>query len=148
MQRESTTNARKPRAIGIATALMCALAGGAVWCLLALFSRGDLAGFAFVVAIIVAWALRTHGYARRWSGACIAVVCVVLAAVYSFCLQAVAQIASLLGLSMRATLGQMDPAMALDIAWGNLRGWNLLIVGAAALLSIVLVLRTTAKPRS
>ncbi|MFI4970048.1 MAG: hypothetical protein ACHP7D_07560 [Lysobacterales bacterium] len=146
MQRETTTNARRPRAIGIATALMCALAGGAVWCLASLYSRGDLAGFAFLVAILIAWALRTHGYAGRWSGACIAAACVLLAAVYSFCLQAVAQIASLLGLSMRATLAQMDPGMALDIAWANLRGWNLVVVAAAALLSVGLMMRTNTKP--
>ncbi|MEO7756994.1 MAG: hypothetical protein ABIS07_10465 [Dokdonella sp.] len=121
----------RPRAIGIATALMCALAGGAIWCMLSLYSRSDLAAFSFIVALFVVWSLRTHGYAARWSGTTIAVFCVALAALYSFYLQAVAQIASLLGLPMRAALLQMEPGMAFDIAWTNLRGWNLLIVGIA-----------------
>lgn len=125
------TPSPRPRAIGIATALMCALAGGALWCMLSLYSRSDIAPFAFVVALFVVWSLRTHGYAARWSGTTIAVLCVALAALYSFYLQAVAQIASLLGLPMRAALLQMEPGMALDIAWTNLRGWNLLMVGIA-----------------
>lgn len=127
----TTTLPSRPRAIGIATALMCALAGGALWCMLSLYSRGDLAAFAFVVTLFVVWSLRTHGYAARWSGVLIAMLCVALAALYSFYLQAVAQIASLLGLPMRSALLQMQPGMALDIAWTNLRGWNLLIVGIA-----------------
>ncbi|MEO5624690.1 MAG: hypothetical protein ABIQ70_01620 [Dokdonella sp.] len=125
------TSSPRPRAIGIATALMCALAGGAIWCLLSLYSRRDLAAFAFVVALFVVWSLRAHGYAARSTGTVIAICCVALAALYSFYLQAVAQIASLLGLPMRAVLLQMEPGMAVDIAWTNLRGWNLLIVGIA-----------------
>lgn len=127
----TTTPAARPRAIGIATALMCALAGGALWCMLSLYSRSDLAAFALVVTAFIVWALRTHGYAGRWSGVLIATLCVALAALYSFYLQAVAQIASLLGLPMRAALLQMQPSMAFAIAWTNLRGWNLLIVGIA-----------------
>lgn len=127
----TTTLSPRPRAIGIATALMCALAGGALWCMLSLYSRSNLSAFAFVVSLFVIWALRTHGYAGRWSGTLIATLCVALASLYSFYLQAVAQIASLLGLPMRAALLQMQPGMAFDIAWTNLRGWNLLIVGIA-----------------
>ena len=108
MQRETSSNNKRAHALGIATALMCALAGGAVWCLLSLYSRSDLAAFAFVVALLIAWAL---------------------------------QVASLLGLSMRATLQQMEPAMAFDIARANLSGSNALIVACAVALSIVLMLR-------
>lgn len=138
---------RRPRAIGIATSLMCALAGGAVWCLLSLYSRSELAGFSFAVALVVVWSLRTHGYAARWSGALMAAFCVTLAALYSFYLQAVAQIASMLGLPMRAALVQMEPGMAFDIAWTNLRGGNLLVVAAAIACAIALMLRAQAAPR-
>ncbi|MEO5560010.1 MAG: hypothetical protein ABIO49_09160 [Dokdonella sp.] len=125
------TPSQRPRAIGIATALMCALAGGAIWCMLALYTRRDFAEFAFIVALFIVWSLRAHGYAARWSGTLIAIFCVALATLYSFYLQAVAQIASMLGLPMRVALLQMEPGMALDIAWTNLRGWNLLMVGIA-----------------
>jgi hypothetical protein len=124
---------QRPRAIGVATALMCALAGGALWCMLSLYSRSELPAFAFIVALFVVWTLRAHGYAARAIGVVVALACVALAALYAFCLQAVAQVASLLGLSMRSALSQMDTGMAFDIARGNLRGWNLLVIGIAVL---------------
>ncbi|MBO9664914.1 hypothetical protein [Dokdonella sp.] len=125
----SATNAmQRPRVFGLVIALMCALAGGAVWCLLSLYTRGDLAAFAFVVAAVVVWQLRGNGYAGRWGGALAAAVCVALATAYAFYLQAVAQVAALLGLPMRAALVQIDPAMAVDIAAANLRGWSGVIV--------------------
>lgn len=143
MLRNPHAQDRPPNAIGIATALMCALAGGAVWCLLSIYSRSELPVFAFMVALLVVWALRTHGYAGRWFGAALALACVALASLYAFSLQAVAQIAALLGLPMRTAMQQMGPAMAVDIAWANLRGWNLVIVAAAAAWAVGWMLRRT-----
>ena len=136
-------NAKPQRAltIGIATALMCALAGGAVWCLLSLYSRSELPAFAFVVAWPIAWTLREHGYAGRRIGALIAAICVVLAAVYSFYLQAVAQVASMLGLPMFSAFRQMEPGMGFDIARANLGGWNVTVIALAVVFAIWLTLR-------
>ncbi len=141
MQRATPPGSKRAHVLGIATALMCALAGGAVWCLLSLYARNELAGFAFVVALLVTWALRTHGFGGHWFGAMLAAGCVVFGAIYAFYLQAVAQIAGLLGLSMRSTLLKMEPAMALDIARGNLTGANGWIVAAAMVLAAALMLR-------
>ncbi|HEY0179578.1 MAG TPA: hypothetical protein VGC30_08085 [Dokdonella sp.] len=124
--------AARPRLLGLATALMFALAGGAVWCLLSLRMRGDLAGFAFVVALAVIWQLRVNGWAGRWSGAGLAAGCVALAAVYAFYLQAVAQVAAMLGLPMRAAFVQIGPAMALAIARANVTPASAAIVALAA----------------
>jgi len=123
---------RGVRWIGIATALMCALAGGALWCLLALYAQRDLIPLSLPIAAIVVWSLRSHGYAGSWSGAAIAFACVALACAYSLYLQATAQVASLLGLPMRAALLQMEPGMAIDIAWANLDNVGYLIIVAAA----------------
>jgi hypothetical protein len=131
--------ASRPRAIGIATAAMCALAGGAIWCLLALYSRGDLAWFAFVVAVVVVWALRAHGYAGRWSGVAIAVSCVALACVYSLYLQAVARMASMFGMPMRTVLMRMDPSMALDLARSDLDRSGMIVLVSAVVLAGVLM---------
>lgn len=131
MNEEPQPAPTRPRVFGIAVALMCALAGGAIWCLLSLHSRGDLALFGFVVAAVVVWQLRGSGYAGRWSGALVAAFCVALAAAYSFYLQAVAQVASMLGLPMRTALVQIDPAMAVDIARANLHGWSAVFIGLA-----------------
>jgi hypothetical protein len=136
-----------PRPFGIAIALMCALAGGAIWCLLSLYSRGDLAAFAFAVALCIVWQLRGNGYGGRWSGALIAAFCVALAAAYSFYLQAVAQVASMLGLPMRAALVQIDPAMAIDIARANLRGSSGVLVLAAVVVAAGAMLMSSRRGR-
>ena len=137
---------RSTRWIGIATAIMCALAGGAIWCLLALYLRRDLIVLALPIALLVAWALRTHGYAGRWAGAVIAVVCVAISCVYSLYLQATAEVASLLGLPMRAALLQMEPGMAIDIAWAELDTLSLSVVAIALVLAAVATMWRTRSP--
>ena len=132
----------RTRWIGIATAMMTALAGGALWCLIALYARHDLIPLSLPIAAAVAWALRSHGYAGRWSGALIAVLCVVLASAYSLCLQAAAQVASMLGLPLRAALAQMDPHMAIDMAWANLDVVGIATIAVAAIIAAVGVLWT------
>ena len=137
----------RTRRIGIATALMTALAGGAIWCLIALYARHDLIALSLPIAAAVAWALRAHGYAGRWSGAAIAVACVALASVYSLYLQVAAQVASMLGLPLRAALTQMDPHMAIDIAWANLDVVGAATIGVAAVIAAVGVLWTLGERR-
>jgi hypothetical protein len=125
---------RRTHWIGIATALMTALAGGAVWCLFALYARHDLIALSLPIAGLIVWALRAHGYAGRWSGAVIAALCVALSSAYSLYLQASAQVASLLGLPLRNALWQMEPRMAFDIMRANLDP-----VGVATLLAAILL---------
>lgn len=131
----------RPRPIGLATALMCALAGGALWCLFGLYARSDLAWFAFVVAAFVVWTLRAHGYAGRWLGALAAVTCTVLASTYALYLQAVARMASMFDLPMRTVFSRMEPAMAIDIARRDLDLAGGIVLALAIVLSGVLVLR-------
>lgn len=140
-QPERSAATWRMHAMGIATAAMCALAGGAVWCLLSLYLRSELALFAFVVAGAIAWALRSHGYAGRFTGALIALGCVLLASGYAWCLQAVARIASMLGLPMRAALRQMGLDMVFDVARAGLDGWKIAVTLAAALAAAAWVLR-------
>lgn len=141
MQPERSGMALGTRVIGIATAAMCALAGGAIWCLLSLYLRSPLALFAFAVAAAVAWALRSHGYAGRLAGAILAIGCVLLASGYAWALQAVARIASMLGVPMRAALRQMGPEMVLDVTRAGLGGWSVAITIAAAIAAAAWVLR-------
>lgn len=99
---------------------MCALAGGALWCLLSLRVAGDLAPFAFVVAGTVVWALRAHGYGGRRAGIILAPLFVAIAAAYAFYLQAVARVAGMLGVSIREAFTKMQGGFALDIARAHL----------------------------
>lgn len=145
MQPERAGPGWRTRAVGIATAAMCALAGGAVWCLLSLYLRSELALFAFVVAASVAWAMRSHGYAGRVEGALVAVACVLLASGYAWCLQAIARIASMLGVPMRAAMHQMGLDMVLDVARAGVGGWNIAVTVAAAIAAAAWVLRPRAR---
>jgi hypothetical protein len=140
-QHSAASAKRRAHWIGIATALMSALAGGAVWCLIALYARHDLIALSLPIAAAVIWALRAHGFAGRWTGAAIAVACVALACAYSLYLQAAAQVASLLGLSLREALWQMDSHMALDIAWANLDTAGAAIIAVALIVAACGMLR-------
>ena len=131
------SRAQRAHWIGIATALMSALAGGAIWCLVALYSRHDLIALSLPIAGVIVWALRANGFAGRGSGALVAAACVALACAYSLYLQATAQVASLLGLPLRAALTQMEPGMAIDIAWAALDTAGLVVIGIAIVVAVV-----------
>lgn len=114
---------------------MCALAGGALWCLLSLRVAGDLAPFAFVVAGTVVWALRAHGYGGRRAGIILAPLFVAIAAAYAFYLQAVARVAGMLGVSIREAFTKMQGGFALDIARAHLGFTSMAIVVVAIIVA-------------
>src|SRR5262249_12712481 len=74
--------------VGFATAMMSALAGGAVWSVLVLRTGRDLTIVAFVVALVIAWILRVNGYAGTRLGAALAALCTAVACAYAQCLLA------------------------------------------------------------
>ena len=127
------------RVIGIATALMCALAAGAVWCVLALFAQADLILLALPIAALLAWVLRTHGFARTVSGAALAVFFTMLAFAYSAYLLAAAKVASMLGLPLQSSVRMIGPEMASAVAWADLTATHGAIVLVAILLGAWLV---------
>lgn len=129
------------RVIGIATALMIALAGGAVWCVLQLYLRLDLIMLSILIGAMIAWILRGHGFAHSASGAAIAALCTAVTCVYAGYLLAAAKVASFLGLPMRSTLIAIGPDMAAAIAWADLTGFHIGTVVLAVLLSAWLVWR-------
>ena len=134
------------RLIGVATALMCALASGAVWCVLALQLRADLIVLVIPVAVLIAWVLRTHGFARSGFGAALAAACVVLCFVYSAYLLAAAKVAAYLGLPLRSSLLMIGPEMAAAVAWADLTPWHVATVVVASVLAAWLVVRRGRSP--
>ena len=127
--------------IGIATALMVALAAGAVWCVLQLYLRYDLIGIALPVGAIIAWVLRRQGFGRTLSGALIAAISTAVACAYASYLLAAATVASFLGESMRSTLLKIGPDMAGAIARAGLPGFHIATLALAVVLSAWLVWR-------
>ncbi len=125
---------------------MGAFAGGALWTLLSLRASGDLAWFAFVVAMVTVWTLRAHGYAARWPGIALAPLCVALAAAYAFYLQAVTRVAGMLGISIREAFMKMHAGFAFDLARVNLNTASLTMVVVAAVLAMLAMCWPAANP--
>lgn len=129
------------RALGVATALMCALAGGAVWCVLALYLRLDSGLFLLMIAALLAWVLRRHGFAHSLAGVAIAVACTLAAFAYTAYLLAAAKVASFLGLPLRSTLLAIGPDMASAVARADFTAWQAANLVLACLLAAWLVWR-------
>ena len=129
------------RFIGIATALMCALAAGAVWSVLQIYLRLELVVLALPSAALIAWALRNHGFARTPGGALLAALITAIACAYASYLLAAARVASFLGIPMRATLTTIGAEMAAAVAWANMTVFHVGTLMLAVALSAWLVWR-------
>ena len=139
---------RKPstagRWLGVATAFMCALAGGAVWSVLALRNGADLPWFAFPCALVIAWALRANGFAGSRVGAVVAALFTALACFYAQALLAVGDVAQALGFSLRDTLLRIGADFALAIVRGRISPWQSATWLVAMLVAAWLVWRPVA----
>jgi len=110
--------------IGFATALMSALAGGAVWSVLVLRSGYELTLFAFVIAATIALVLRGNGYAGTRLGAFLAALFTAFACIYAQCLLAVGDVAQAMGFSLRDTLLRIGADFALAVVRGRISPWQ------------------------
>jgi hypothetical protein len=118
--RSSTLN----RWIGFATALMSALASGAVWSVLVLRTGNELTVLAFVIAVAIAWILRGNGFAGTRLGAILAALFTALACIYAQCLLAVGDVAQAVGFSLRDTLLRIGADFALAVVRGRISPWQ------------------------
>jgi hypothetical protein len=134
--------------LGFATAMMSALAGGAVWCVLVLRTGYELTWFALVCAIVVAWALRANGFAGSRVGAALAALCTALACIYAQCLLAVGDVAQAMGFSLRETLYRIGVDFVVAVATGRISPWQTAIYVLSMALSAWLVLRRPRKAAS
>jgi hypothetical protein len=121
---ESPHRSRLTLWLGAATALMSALAGGAVWTVLALRTGSDLTLLAFVIALVIAWVLRANGFAGSRFGAILAALCTALACIYAQCLLAVGDVASALGFPLRDTLLRIGADFVVAMVRGRVSPWQ------------------------
>jgi hypothetical protein len=128
----------------IATTAIAGLAGGALWCLLALnLSHG--AGF---LVVLLAGAIGTY---FRWlritgrRGAFCSTCAVLIAFVYAQYLFAAVRVAQMLGFSLRATLFKMDLGLAWHAASVNLGGWDFVWLAAACVIAAWLPTRISVR---
>lgn len=127
-----------PVVIGLATVCMSALAAGAVWSLIALWSGRSLAMLALVVGLLIGFLLRMQNLGGRWWSAAVGVVSTLLAGAYAGYLIASGDVAVLLGLPMRTTLPRIGLEMALALAWTRASPGDLgLLAAGAAIAALV-----------
>jgi len=110
--------------IGFATALMSALAGGAVWSVLVLRTGYELTAFAFVIAATIALVLRGNGYAGTRLGVFLAALFTAFACIYAQCLLAVGDVAQAMGFSLRDTLLRIGADFAIAVVRGRISPWQ------------------------
>jgi hypothetical protein len=127
--------------VGIVTLLMTALAGGAVWSLLALSSGRDLSVLSLGVGFVLGVMLRIQSLGGRWWSALLAALLTALASAYAAYFTATADVAIVLGLPMRATLPRIGPEMALAVAWARTTHADLYMLAAACVLSAWIAVR-------
>lgn len=121
--------------LGLATALMVALAGAAVWALAALWRNADLCLLALPLGALIGGVLQRHGGARRGVGAVFAAAFSLAASVYALCLIASARVAMLMGMRLSDTLGRIGADMALAVAWARLDRLEIASLIVAAILA-------------
>lgn len=126
---------------GVLTVLMWALAAGAVWCALAMFSRTGLTFLALPVAAIIAWAARSNGLAASIAGAIVAAAFTTLACFYAQYLLAAAEIASTLNLPFREGLTRSGFGMVTTLMDRRLGTLDWALFGAAIVFAALLALR-------
>ena len=129
------------RGIGMLIALMCVLAAGAVWCVVAFAMGRELAVLALPIASIIACALRGHGYAASLSGAALAALGTALACFYAQYLLATAEIASIFALPFLESLSKSGFDMTTDLMLKRLDLIDFAIFVAAVAFSALLVAR-------
>lgn len=129
------------RVYGLLTAIMFALAAGAVWCVVALALRHELALISLPIAAIVAWSLRGNGYAETWLGAVLGAVGTTLACFYAQYLLATAEIASIFALPFRESLFKSGFSMTTDLMFKRLDMIDFAVFAAAIVFAALLVAR-------
>jgi hypothetical protein len=121
--------------LGLATALMVALAGAAVWALAALWRNGDLCLLALPLGVLIGRVLQRHCRGYRGLAAFFAAIFSLAGSAYALGLIASARVAMLMGMRLSDTLGQIGVEMALAVAWARLSGLELICLIAAAIVA-------------
>lgn len=122
-------------ALGLVTALMVALAGGAVWALIALWHDNELCFLALPLAAFIGRLLRRPRAQLGWGRGLTAAAFTALACTYALGLIATAQVSMLLGQRLTDTLPRIGVEMALAVAWARLSPLELGVLAAALLLA-------------
>lgn len=126
-----------PAALALVTALMVALASGAVWALIALWHDSELCFLALPLALFIGRLLRQRGTGLGWGRGLMAAAFTTLACTYALGLIATAQVSMLLGQRLTDTLPRIGVEMALAVAWARLSAADMAVLAAAVVLGFL-----------
>ena len=128
----------------IATTAIAGLAGGALWCLLAL-NMSSGAGFLIVpLAGFIDTYFRWLGF-RGVRGAICATSAILIAFAYAQYLFAAVRVAQMLGFALRNTLFKMDLGLAWHAASANLGTWDFVWLALACAIAAWLQMRISVR---
>jgi hypothetical protein len=102
--------------VALVSAAIIALAAGAVWMLVALYSGAELRWLAIPAGLVLGWAMRVGVTRSRPRAALLGILATVLAAFYMLGLRGAMQIAALMGMPFAEALREAGAPMLLDIA--------------------------------
>lgn len=144
-----TAERRGPRLnlLGIATALMIALAGGAIWALAALWRQETLAFLALPVGFVIGRTLAVNGPRNAVLATSCAFVFSLVASAYALWMIASGRVAMLLGMRLTDIFGAIGLDLAAAVAWARLDAFDIACLIGAALLAAFAAVRGQAGTR-
>lgn len=131
--------------LGLATALMIALAGGAIWALAALWRNDELSFLALPLGAFIGIALAGNGPRNTLFAAGCAAAFTLLASAYALGMIASGRVAMLLGMRLTDILGNIGVELAAAVAWARLDAVDIACIAGGILAA---ALTTAARRRS
>jgi len=120
---------------GLATALMVALAGGAVWALAALWRQDELSFLALPLGLFIGRVLAGNGPRNVALAALCAALFALLASGYALWMIASGRVAMLLGMRLTDILGKIGFELAGAIAWARLDALDIAAITAGSIVA-------------
>lgn len=118
---------------GLATALMVALAGGAVWALAALWRQDELSFLALPLGLFIGRVLAGNGPRSTALAALCAAAFALLASAYALWMIASGRVAMLLGMRLTDILGNIGFELAGAIAWARLDPFDIAAIASGSI---------------
>jgi len=118
---------------GLATALMVALAGGAVWALAAMWRQDELSFLALPLGLFIGRVLAGNGPRNNAFAALCAAAFALLASAYALWMIASGRVAMLLGMRLTDILGNIGFELAGAIAWARLDAFDIAAIASGSI---------------
>jgi hypothetical protein len=131
--------------VALVAAAALAMCAGALWSLVALVLRGDVAWMAAPAALVAVIGAGFVKSAPRAVAAALALALTLLAAAYALYLNAATLLATRLGIGLGSALRDVGPEMAAALVRARLDATEFALIGGSALLAAAVAWRRAAR---